>query len=708
MQQRTLIALSLASFFAHNAHAEATDSAKSVETERIVVTGSRIVESIDEVPASITVINREQIEKQLRISSDLQGLLAALVPGMAPNTGTSSNSTQTLRGRPPLVMIDGIPQSTPLRNGSLDIKTIDINAIERIEVIKGATSVYGNGAAGGVINYITKQSQEQGFGGRVSVANRFSGVKTDETLGGRVNATLHAKVDEWSYVLSATLEQNGLQRDADGDVLGTIYGLSDTKTEGLFAKVGYDFDSDKNLLLSYNFYSAQQQTDHVDITGSVNSGFKTYAVRALAGQEPIGEPQGPDGNKNWLVKYHDNQLFSNTALTIDAYQQTLNNVFFFSAELSNPSEGYSGGQSIIASDKEGVRATANSQFDWDNVAATFIYGIDWLRDVTSQPLVDGRIWVPEMDMQNQAGFVQSKWLLAEHWVFKAGIRKDNIELVVDDYRTLKLCRTPTQCSIPINVKGDTLTYSATTYNLGLKFNALSEFSPFVSFSQGADISDLGRLLRTANVNDIAKIRTEASIINNYEIGFSSEWQGLFTEFALYRSTSELGTSQSFDKVTGVYMPVRSPQRMWGYELQFNYAINREWQIAANYAFVEGKDTSNNSYLGANQISPPQAQVQLAWLPSNAIKVNLNAQHVGSRKRFMALNGTYVGDQGPISAYNTMNASVSYQWNDWSGSLGIENLLNANYFPARAQAYTYPGYNSKAPGQTFTVSVQYDL
>ena len=73
--------------------------------ERIVVTGSRIVESIDEVPATITIINRQQIEAQLKVSPELQSLLAALVPGLAPSTGSSSNSGQTLRGRSPLVMI---------------------------------------------------------------------------------------------------------------------------------------------------------------------------------------------------------------------------------------------------------------------------------------------------------------------------------------------------------------------------------------------------------------------------------------------------------------------------------------------------------------------------------------------------------------------------------------------------------------------------
>ncbi len=60
------------------------------QMERIVVSGSRVFESIDEVPASITVINQKQIEEHLKVNPELQSLLAQMVPGLAPDTGSSS------------------------------------------------------------------------------------------------------------------------------------------------------------------------------------------------------------------------------------------------------------------------------------------------------------------------------------------------------------------------------------------------------------------------------------------------------------------------------------------------------------------------------------------------------------------------------------------------------------------------------------------
>jgi iron complex outermembrane receptor protein len=78
------------------------------------------------------------------------------VSGNDSSTGTSSNFGQTLRDRKAQVMIDDIQKSCPLINGSLGMKTLAPNVIERIEIIQGATSIYGYDAAGCTIHCITK------------------------------------------------------------------------------------------------------------------------------------------------------------------------------------------------------------------------------------------------------------------------------------------------------------------------------------------------------------------------------------------------------------------------------------------------------------------------------------------------------------------------------------------------------------------------
>lgn len=327
--------------------------------------------------------------------------------------------------------------------------------------------------------------------------------------------------------------------------------------------------------------------------------------------------------------------------------------------------------------------------------------------MTSQPLVDGRVWVPEMDMDNKAGFIQTKWIIDQDWIVKAGVRKEDISLSVDNYKTLRLCRSAEQCSVPVDVKGGTLNYEATTYNAAIKYNAYEVFSPFVSYSEGADISDLGRLLRTATVTDIADIHTEASIIKNYEAGFNSQFENLRIEFSAYRSTSELGTSNKFDPVTGIYMPVRAPQKIWGIDFLASYPVTDSLNVTATHSWVEGKNTENDTHLGLKQISPAKTTVNLGWSLDAATQLTLSMLNIGDRDKFTPdENGNYAGDQGPIKGYTLFNLSGTTQIQDWTLFAGVENLLNEDYYPAKSQGYTYSGYNNKGMGTSINIGASY--
>ncbi|WP_299787916.1 TonB-dependent receptor [uncultured Shewanella sp.] len=701
--QCALFCLTLPSFTSLAAEQTGADA---LSMERMIITGSRSVERIDEVPSSVTLIDNEALKQDMLVSSELQNILAFRVPGMAPSSGTSSNFGQTLRGRQALVMIDGVPQSTPLRNGQLGIRSIDAGAIERIEVIKGATSIYGNGASGGIINYITKKATDDDKARvQLGASSKFSAVKFEDTPGYRFDASIDGTNDNFSYVLSGAIEETGLQRDAEGDIIGLIYGLSEAKTQNLFTKFGYDFDEEKYLQLTYNYYESQQLADLTDVTGNVNSGIKTYAIENTTGVARIGEPQGPRGNHNLMLKYMDDELFTNTQLTLDGYAQVIENMFFFSTSLANPSEGYSGGQSLIKSDKKGLRVNFNTQVDWDRVEVSFIYGLDALNDISSQPLDDGRIWVPEMDMTNLAAYLQTKMVIDGDWIVKAGVRQDNVDLKVDDYQTLKLCKNEATCSVPMDVKGGDIEYDTTTFNLGVRYNMNEHLSPFISFSQGADIPDLGRLLRTATVEDISLVQTESSVVDNYEVGLSGQYEDINYEFSAYRSESELGTTTKYDEATGIYLPVRAPHKIWGYEAQLSYQVQDNLRTGITYTWMEGKNTETDSYLDGSIISAPKFTASIDWNPIDAAYIGLSYLYVGDRERFEAVDGKYAGTQAPVSSYKLVNLSSSYQINNWQLSLGVENLLNEDYYSARSQAFTYNGYNTKGLGTTVNLGIK---
>ncbi len=152
-----------ASAMAQSATTAETQSADSNELNPLVITATRNRSSEGKTPQKVTIITREQIEQQLAITQDPSQVLSNLIPSYSPSRQKLNNTGETFRGRSVLFMIDGVPQSNPLRDGGRDSYAIDLSMVERIEVIHGASAEHGLGATGGIINYVTKRPDGAGF-----------------------------------------------------------------------------------------------------------------------------------------------------------------------------------------------------------------------------------------------------------------------------------------------------------------------------------------------------------------------------------------------------------------------------------------------------------------------------------------------------------------------------------------------------------------
>lgn len=676
----------------------------------IIVSAGRTKETIDQVPASVSVVGFKTLQQNLMITSNPGDILENRVPGLAPSTGLSSNFGQTLRGRSLLIMVDGVPQSTPLRNGAMDIRALDPAVVERIEVVKGATAIYGNGAAGGLINYFTRAPRTgKLFNSQTSVGTTGSLVKRSNSMGGRLSQLFYGNTGKFSYVLSGVYEQTGEHKDAEGDVLPPVYGLGETDSYNAFAKLGYEISSKHKVQASYNFFSSRQTTNYLTVNGDYKTGKKTSAIQGQA----KGVPQGVKGNHNLGVQFSGETGVANTRYDADVYYQSVDNIFFFSEAFVD------GGISRILSKKTGARLVLNTPLSYKDFDANFTYGLDAQRDVTSQPLVDGRVWVPEMDMFNLAPFVQAKLTFFDKLILKGGVRYEAVNIGVDDYATLPSRNTTTGVVTPsMNVKGGNLTYKALVANAGLRYNLSDYFSPFVSFSQGFSVSDIGLVLRSARVNDIAKINTEAVIVNSYEAGFSSKFNRFRFEASGYISTSSLGANSVFNN--GAFVVVRTPEFIYGFELAADVQVLKNLQAGLSYSYVEGKLDADNDgkyngqtdeYLPGQRISPPKlaGYADYAILPG---KLNVLVQYTGimSRNRFAKNSaGSYDPYKAPVTAYNLFNTSIGYHFNaSTSLNLGVENMFNENYFTARSQWGAFNDSYTKGKGASYRLTLNVKL
>lgn len=680
------------------------------QLSEVIVSAGRTRETIDEIPSSVSIIGTKAIEKNITITTNLGDILENRVPGLAPSTGLSSNFGQTLRGRSLLIMVDGVPQSTPLRNGAMDIRALDPSVIERIEVVKGATAIYGNGAAGGLINYFTRNAKTSKLiNSQTSIGTTGSLVKNANSMGARISQLFYGNKGKFSYVVSGVYEQTGELRDADGDVLPPVYGLGETDSYNAFAKIGYDINPRHKVQASYNFYSSRQTTNYITVNGDYKNGVKTSAELG----ESKGVPQGVRGNHNLGVQFSGQTGIANTRYDADVYYQNVDNVFFYNETF----EG--GGISRILSKKSGARLVLNTPLAFNKVDANITYGLDVQRDVTSQPLVDGRVWVPEMDMFNLAPFVQTKITLFDKLIVKGGVRYEKVNIGVDDYATLPIKNTTTGVVTPsMNVKGGTLNYNTVVFNAGLRYNMTDYFSPYISFSQGFSVSDIGLVLRSAKVDDIAKISTDAVVTDNYEAGFVSKIGNLRFEATGYISKSSLGANSVYQN--GEFVVVRSPERIYGFELAADVQVTKNLQTGLSYSYVEGKsDVDNNGkfddqideYLPGQRIPSPKlaGHIDYAVLPGT-LNVMLQYTGVMNRDRFAKnSSGSYDSYKAPVKAYNLFSTSIGYNLSQNTAiNLGIENLLNENYFTARSQYGAFNDSYTKGKGASYRLTLHVKL
>jgi outer membrane receptor for Fe3+-dicitrate len=125
---------------------------------QVTVTATRERSLISEVPATVDIISA----RDLRVNN-VQNIGEALqrVPGVSIRNygGFGDMKTISIRGSSSgqvLILLDG-QRLNNAQSGEVDLSTIPLEGVERIEVVRGsASAIYGADAVGGVINIITK------------------------------------------------------------------------------------------------------------------------------------------------------------------------------------------------------------------------------------------------------------------------------------------------------------------------------------------------------------------------------------------------------------------------------------------------------------------------------------------------------------------------------------------------------------------------
>src|ERR1044071_259075 len=137
------------------------DTSKAKELGEVVVTGQYKPQSIRNSVYQIRVINNERI--RLSGAANVQQVLTNQLGFRFSNDntlGVSDVELMGMSGRNVKILLDGVPM---LDRGDVreSLNQVDINTIDRIEIVEGPMSVsYGSDALAGVINIITKKNKD--------------------------------------------------------------------------------------------------------------------------------------------------------------------------------------------------------------------------------------------------------------------------------------------------------------------------------------------------------------------------------------------------------------------------------------------------------------------------------------------------------------------------------------------------------------------
>ena len=255
------------------------------QMDEVVVTGTKTERRLKDTPVITEVITRSEIEATgaENIGEVLEHRVGIVVDRDAHGDGVQ---LQGLDSDYILILLDGEPQVGRIA-GKLDLARIAVENVERIEIVKGASSaLFGSAAMGGVINVITRKASSP-FAAQFT--NTF---ETHNTIDSR--SAVELKRDKFNALLTLAANRRSPVDLDESDLTTTIDGYKNWTHS---ARSEYQLTSKSTLLFSGQYFAQKQEgvseTEGVvfdrlgdidNFSGSVGTGYQLGSRSKLTGK----------------------------------------------------------------------------------------------------------------------------------------------------------------------------------------------------------------------------------------------------------------------------------------------------------------------------------------------------------------------------------------------------------------------------------------
>ncbi|AEF43995.1 TonB-dependent siderophore receptor [Serratia sp. AS12] len=694
--------------------------------DQMVVSASRSHRSVAEMAQTTWVIESQEIEQQVQGGKEIKDILAQLIPGMDVSSQGRTNYGMNMRGRSMMVMIDGVRLNSS-RSDSRQLDSIDPFNIEHIEVISGATSLYGGGSTGGLINIVTKKGQkEKQVELQVGGKTGFGGHNDHDE---NVSAAVSGGNDNASGRLSVSYQRYGGWYDGKGNEVlidNTQTGLQYSDRIDVMGTGTINIDDHQQLQVTTQYFNSESDGKHGLYLGQ-NFSAVTGAGQASNGSN-LNSDRIPGTERHLINLQYSNTDFWGQDLVAQVYYRDESLTFYPFPTLAS-GKVTSIGASQQKTDFYGGKLTLNSKpID----ALTLTYGVDAEHESfnANQQFFNlakaqqsggmalenaynvGRY--PGYTTTNLAPFLQASYDIDPMFTLSGGVRYQYTENKVDDFVGYAQQQGIANglASSADAVPGGKTDYNNALFNAGLLVHLTERQQAWINFSQGFEIPDLAKyygsgtyklvnghyqLQKSVNVNDS---KLEGIKVNAYELGWRYTGDNLRTQVAAYYSLSD--KTISINKTDMTINLDSDKRRIYGVEGAVDYFFdNSEWSTGTTFNLIKSETKTDGKWekLTVDTASPSKATAYVNWAPGDW---NLRMQ---SQQTFDVSDA----DGNKINGYNTLDFLGSYALPVGKVSFSVENLLDKNYttvWGQRAPILYSPTYGSpelysyKGRGRTF--------
>jgi len=580
--------------------------AANTQEETMVVSASATEQNLKDAPASISVITQQDLQRK-----PVQNLKEVLkeVPGVQLTNEGDNRQGVSIRGLSSsytLILVDGKrvnSRNAVFRHNDFDLNWIPVDAIERIEVVRGPmSSLYGSDALGGVVNIITRK-----------VGKSWHGTFTADTT-----VQEHRdRGDTW----------NG-QFFTSGPLIDDVLGV---KVSGNLAKREKDAQQQSSTGETPRIEGFTNRNANVEFNWTPNQDHDFDFAYGRDRQDRDSDSLAKDrlDRETWAIGHHGRWDLGNSELR------------FYGEKIDNNDPGST---STITSESNTLDGKYVLPIGAINQLLTF--GGEYRHDSLTDPVNLTGGTSSKTSANQYALFLEDEWRIIDPLAFTAGLRMDDHETYGDhwspraylvynatDTLTIKggwstafkapsllqlspdwttgSCRGACEIVGSADLKPET----SESYEIGLYYAGEEGWLDGVTASVTTfqnDIDDMINIDRTPN-------RNLAPTYSNF-VGFNRDGEPVFRYYNVNKA------------------------RIRGVETELKVPFNDQWKLTLNYTYNDGRDLSAGDNKPLSSLPFHTANGTLDWTPLDDWSFYVSGNYTGEQRSTQAAstaNGGYV-------------------------------------------------------------------